>query len=242
MQFYFIRHAQSQNNARYFETGAEQDRSEDPDLSPTGYEQARCLARYLRQSAPARSLAVPDWNPQNISGFGITHLYCSLMLRAVATGTIVAQALDLSLVAWEDAHEGGGIYQHDDETGERIGLPGRNRAHFEARYPDLVLPESLGEEGWWNRPYEEREQRPRRARRFLHDLLARHGASDHRVAVISHGAFFSYLMNAILDLPPMPPPWFQMENTAITRIDFSEERIGFAYINNASHLSRDLIF
>jgi 2,3-bisphosphoglycerate-dependent phosphoglycerate mutase len=241
MQFYFIRHAQSQNNARYYETGSSQGRSEDPDLSPTGYEQAPYLARFLRQSAPARSRAVPDWNPQNVSGFGITHLYCSLMLRAVATGTIVGQALDLPLVAWEELHEVGGIVHYDDETGERTPLPGRNRAFFEARYPDLILPEGLGEEGWWSRPYEEREQRPHRARRFLHNLLDKHGDSDHRVAVISHGAFFSYLMHAILELPGTPPPWFHMGNTAITRIDFSEERIGISYMNNAVHLPRDLI-
>jgi len=48
-------------------------------------------------------------------------------------------------------------------------------------------------------------------------------------------------MNAILDLPSMPPPWFYMENTAITRINFSEERIGIAYMNNAGHLPRDLV-
>jgi 2,3-bisphosphoglycerate-dependent phosphoglycerate mutase len=241
MQFYFIRHGQSQNNARYVETGSSQGRSEDPDLTPTGYEQARYLARFLRQNGPARSRAVADWNPLNVSGFGITHLYCSLMIRAVATGTIVARALDLPLVVWEDLHEVGGIVHHDEETGERIPLPGKNRAYFEAHYPELILPEGLGKEGWWSRPYEEREQRPLRARRFLHDLLDRHGDSDDRVAVISHGAFFSYLVHAILELPPMPPPWFYMENTAITRIDFSEERIAIAYTNNPSHLPRDLV-
>ena len=241
MQFYFIRHAQSQNNALYVETHSYQGRSEDPDLTPAGYEQARHLARFLSQSPPPRSLPVPDWNPQNVSGFGITHLYCSLMIRAVATGTIVAQALDLPLVAWEDVHEVGGIVQRDDETGERTRLPGKNRAYFEAHYPDLILPESLGEEGWWSRPYEEREQRPHRARRFLHDLLDRHGDSDDRVAVISHGAFFSYFMHAILDLPADPPLWFSLANTGITRIDFLEERFVIAYINNAGHLPRDLV-
>jgi 2,3-bisphosphoglycerate-dependent phosphoglycerate mutase len=241
MQFYFIRHAQSQNNALYVETRSYEGRSEDPDLTPTGYEQARHLARYLSQSPSSRSLPVPEWNPQNVGGFGITHLYCSLMIRAVATGTIVAEALNLPLVAWEDLHEVGGVVYRDDETSERIGLPGKNRAYFEAHYPDLVLPNSLGEEGWWSRPYEEREQRPERARRILRDLLDRHGESEDRVAVISHGAIFGYLMHAILDLPPDPPLWFALENTSITRINFLEERIAIAYINNASHLPQDLV-
>jgi 2,3-bisphosphoglycerate-dependent phosphoglycerate mutase len=241
MQLYFIRHAQSQNNALYAETRSFQGRSEDPDLTPAGYEQARHLARFLCQGAEPRSLAVHDWNPLNVGGFGITHLYCSLMIRAVATATIIARALDLPLVAWEDLHEVGGVVQRDDETGERIGLPGSNRAYFEAHYPDLVLPKSLGEEGWWNRAYEEREQRPQRARSFLRDLLDRHGDSDDRVAVLSHGAFFSYVMHAILELPPEPMLWFSLENTAITRIDFLEGRIRLAYTNNATHLPRDLI-
>lgn len=241
MEFYFIRHAQSQNNALYLETQSYKGRDEDPGLTPAGYEQAQHLARHLSQSPPARSLPLPDWNPQNAKGFGITHLYCSLMIRAVATGTIVARALGLPLVAWEDLHEVGGIAYRDDETGERFSLPGRNRAYFEAHYPDLILPEWLGEDGWWNRPYEERNQRPVRARRLLHDLLDRHGDSDDRVAVISHGAFFSYLMHAILDLPEDPPWWFSLSNTGITRIDFRGERLMISYIDNARHLPRELV-
>jgi 2,3-bisphosphoglycerate-dependent phosphoglycerate mutase len=241
MQFYFIRHAQSQNNARWIETQSNQGRTEDPDLSPAGYDQARYLARFLSQSPPPRSLPVPDWNPQNVCGFDITHLYCSLMVRAVATGTIVARALDLPLVTWEDLHEAGGVVHIDDETAEPVGLPGNNRAYFETHYPDLVLPEGLGDEGWWNRPLEERGQRPARARRVLNDLLHRHGDSDDRVAVISHGAFFGYLMSAMLDLPSAPPPWFGLSNTGIARIDFSEERLIVSYVNNTTHLPRDLI-
>ena len=241
MQFYFIRHAQSQNNALYLENMSYEGRTEDPELTPTGYEQVRHLARYLSYSPPPRSLPVPEWNPQNVDGFGITHIYCSLMVRAVATGTIVAQALGLSLVAWMDLHETGGIMQIDQETDERIGLPGNNRAYFETHYPDLILPDGLGAEGWWNRPPEEYEQRPVRARRFLNELLHRHGDSDDRIAVISHGAFFGYLMHAILDLPTTPPPWFGLSNTGITRIDFSEENLVISYVNNTAHLPRDLV-
>ena len=241
MQFYFIRHAQSENNARWLEDQSYEGRSEDPELTDTGYEQARHLARYLSQSPPPRSLPLPEWNPQNAAGFGITHLYCSLMVRAVATGTIVAQALALPLVAWEDLHETGGILEIDKETQEPVGLPGNNRAYFEAHFPDLVLPEGLGEEGWWNRPVEDRELRPIRARRVLEELLDRHGDSDDRVAVISHGGFFGHFMLTVLDLPAASPLWFGVANTGITRIDFGQDRRIVSYVNNTVHLPRELI-
>ena len=241
MQFYFIRHAQSENNALWLENLSYQGRTEDPELTATGYQQARHLARHLSTSPPPRSLPMPEWNPQNAGGFGITHVYCSLMVRAVGTGTIVARALGLPLVAWEDLHEVGGIVRIDEETEERLGLPGPNRAYFETNYPDLILPEELGEEGWWDRPVEEREQRPIRARRVLEELLNRHGGSDDRVAVISHGGFFGYLMHAMLDLPAESPLWFGISNTGITRIDFHQERSIVAYVNSAAHLPRDLV-
>jgi 2,3-bisphosphoglycerate-dependent phosphoglycerate mutase len=241
MQFYFIRHAQSRNNALYAETRSYKGRSEDPDLTPMGRQQARALGEYLRQGPADRTLPPPEWNPQNVGGFDVTHLYTSLMIRSVATGTILAQALGLPLVAWVDLHEVGGVVERDDEGMDPVGLPGRNRAYFEAHYPDLILPESLGEAGWWNRPYEERERRPERAQRFVRELLQRHDDSEDNVAVISHGAFYSYVMHAIFELPHDPPLWFYLENTAVTRLSFTEEGVALVYANNASHLPRDLV-
>jgi broad specificity phosphatase PhoE len=49
----------------------------------------------------------------------------------------------------------------------------------------------MGEEGWWNRPFEAELHRPERARRVLVELLQRHGGSNDRVAMVSHGAFIT---------------------------------------------------
>jgi 2,3-bisphosphoglycerate-dependent phosphoglycerate mutase len=244
MQFYFIRHAQSQNNELWAQTGSWDGRNEDPDLTSLGREQAGQLAEFLGQpGAP-----VPDriwaWDAQNLGGFGLTHLYCSLMVRSVATGTVVARALDLPLVAWQDVHEVGGIHHRDWESGESTGLPGKNRAYFESHYPDLLLPEGLGEEGWWNRPHEAREERPPRARRFWNELLQRHGSTDDRVAVISHGGFYGHLMRALLDLPD--GHWFSLNNVGITRLDLVEvEEYGQVltvhYMNRVDFLPRELV-
>ena len=239
MQFYFIRHGQSENNALWKRTGSSKGRSEDPELTEIGRQQSEFVAQFLRR---ADSTAVVNGSDvQNVAGFGITHLYSSLMVRAVATGTAIAKALDLPLVAWEDLHERGGIYLKDEETGERIGQPGKDRAYFEAHYPDLVLPDSLGEAGWWNRPFEEPEQRLTRAQRFWRDLMERHGHTDDRVAVVSHGGFYNDLLAAILNLPEREAYWFVLNNAAITRIDFNDDRIGLIYLNRIDFLPKELV-
>jgi 2,3-bisphosphoglycerate-dependent phosphoglycerate mutase len=241
MQFYFIRHGQSENNALWKRTGSAKGRSVDPGLTEIGQQQAELLAQFLRREAQDTAAAVHSSDTQNVAGFGVTHLYSSLMLRAVATGTVIAKALDLPLVAWEDLHERGGLYLEDEQTGEHIGQAGRNRAYFEAHYPDLVLPDSLGEAGWWNRPFEEAEQTFPRAKRFLRDLLERHGHTDDRVIVVSHGGFYNDLLAAILNLPERENYWFSLKNAAITRIDFDDERIGLIYMNRVDFLPKNLV-
>ena len=161
MQLYYIRHAQSENNLLWELTGSGDSRKVDPDLTDLGQQQSLYLAQFLR----AEGLDTYSRNPdvQNVTGFGITHLYCSLMLRAVQTGAAIARALDLSLTGWRDLHETGGMFLQDPETGEYLGQPGQSRAFFAAHYPELTLPETVTEDGWWNRPFEELEERPARA-------------------------------------------------------------------------------
>ena len=239
MQFYFIRHGQSENNALWKRTGSGKGRSIDPELTEIGRQQSEIFAQFLRRSDP--HVVVNGRDTQNVAGFGITHLYSSLMIRAVATGTAIARALDLPLVAREDLHERGGIYLKDEETGERIGQAGHHRAYFEAHYPDFVLPDSLGEAGWWNRPFDEPEQRLPRAQRFWHDLMERHGHTDDRVAVVSHGGFYNDLLAVILSLPERERYWFALKNAAISRIDFDDERIGLVYLNRVDFLPKELV-
>lgn len=261
MQLYYIRHAQSTNNALYDSTSEYSARSADPGLTPLGFRQAEALASFLETRNGGRA---PDGGDvQNTLGFGLTHLYTSLMLRAVATAACVAEALRLPLHAWTDLHEGGGIYLDDPETGETYGLPGAPRSFFEAHYPQLRLPEALDETGWWNRPFETRLERRARARRVLAELLRRHGDQPDRVALISHGGFYNHIMAALLNLQdglaPIPAQaaqelnaenvllgaqtaaWFSMNNVAITRIDFTGDEVKIMYLNRVDFLPRELI-
>jgi len=243
MQLYFIRHGESANNALYTRTGSSAGRHEDPELTETGQQQARYLAHFL-----ARPYTPSGYDPHNRQGFGLTHLYTSLMQRAVATGLPVAAALDLPLVAWEVIHEHGGIFVHDEETGERTGLPGADRDFFSNQFPTLVLPEDFPEGGWWNRPFEESAAVTDRAHQFLTDLLERHGDTEDRVAIISHGRFYQGFLAAVLgaSLPEtgredIQEIWFAINNVAITRIDFHNTRANPVYFNRVDFLPDHLI-
>jgi 2,3-bisphosphoglycerate-dependent phosphoglycerate mutase len=238
MQLYFIRHAQSGNNLLYQETQSSHGRSEDPELTDLGRQQAERLAQFLQQPKPS-----PTWDgrdAQNVAGFGITHLYTSLMVRAVETGYAVAQALGLPLVAWRDLHEEGGIYM-DDGQGNRLGRPGKSRSFFAENYPRLVLPDGLDDGGWWNRPYEADEERPERAARLVKELLAQHGRTDDRVAVISHGGFYNHFIAAVLRMPRKTGLWYALNNVALTRIDFFPDWVDLVYHNRLDYLPREMI-
>lgn len=249
MQLYYIRHAQSVNNALWEATGVSDLRSIDPELTELGYQQAQCLAQCLLQEDA--TYLTRRYDSQNLAGFGITHLYCSLMVRAIETALPVAAALQLPLMAWEDLHEEGGVYVKHPETGERLGMPGKSRAYLEEHYPDLVLEDAMNPQGWWSRPFEEREQRRDRALRVIARLLQKHGGTTDRVAWVSHGGFYYQFLSALLGLsepdaltgPNLPgltcPINFEINNVAISRIDFGEGEhggINLVYLNRINHL------
>ncbi len=237
MQLYFIRHAQSANNKLYDETGNWNGRDSDPELTDLGHEQARRLAEHAACAGGATSRRDYPYR----SGFGFTHLYSSLMVRALETASYLSAALHLPLVAWEDLHEVGGIFVIDDESGEYIGQPGKSRSELAARFPGAQLPSTLTESGWWNRPHETVELQAQRARRFLNELAERHGGTDDQVAVVSHGGFYNFVMGGLLGIQADTGIWFSINNTGLTRFNFKLEGIELAYANRVEHLPTELI-
>jgi 2,3-bisphosphoglycerate-dependent phosphoglycerate mutase len=234
MRLYFIRHAQSTNNALFDNTGAEQGRSDDPELSDLGQRQAKLLAQHILET---KSGLEPG-------GFGLTHLYASPMVRAAHTASEISSVTGLRLHLWEDWHETGGIWL-GNANGERIGREGKNRSYLEQRFAGVHVPESIGDAGWWSRPFEPDDQVFVRAERAWNDFLERHGGTSDRVAVVSHGTFFAYIMSVVLKLEiGRGKAWLQKHNTAITRIDHLENEFGstvLVYQNQVSHLPADLI-
>jgi 2,3-bisphosphoglycerate-dependent phosphoglycerate mutase len=245
MELYFIRHGQSVNNANW--SKEEYQESPDPTLTEIGHEQAEILAEFLKKNQTITN--GEEWNTQNRYGFGITHIYTSLMERAAFTAAPIAQALDIPLIAWKEIHEEGGIYSREGNA-DKLGLPGRPRSFFMENFRTLTLPDDLDETGWWNRPYEADEERQPRADQVFAELLARHkdqeGRPEHRVAFVSHGGFFMRLVCAMLKLPWRQAAlglrsWFLLNNCSISRFDIYRNELTVAYINRTDHLPDHLI-
>src|SRR5512141_1383885 len=171
MELYFIRHGQSVNNVNW----GKPDYLENPDapLTGLGLEQAQYVANFLKKAQPI--VDPQPWNIQNRFGFGLTHIYTSLMERAVQTAAPTARALGIPFEAWQEIHEVGGIYAREGELKFK-GLPGRPRSYFEQNFPELMLSSKFNGTGWWNnRPVETQEECHVRTKNFLSDLLAKHG-------------------------------------------------------------------
>ena len=246
MQLYFIRHGQSMNNAHWQDPNYTE--SPDPALTDAGKEQAQLLGNFLEKMQALREHK--DWDVHNRHGFGITHVYTSLMERAVHTAQPIARALNVPFAAWTEIHESGGIFGRDGES-KFQGLPGKPRAWYEANVPELVLPESLNGTGWWNsRPQEKEEEAYERAKLVWADLLIRHtdleGQPPHRVIFVSHGGFFVHLVCAMLDLPWRQASnglksWFTLNNCSISRFDVYKGDVSICYLNRTDHLPDHLI-
>lgn len=240
LQLYFIRHGQSTNNIIPYEKNEDYlfERSTDPDLTALGIEQARLIAETLAQ--PYRPDGV---DPQNRAGFGLTHLYCSLMIRAVKTASAIAEKTHLPLVAWPELHETGGLFDTELIDGEPVlvGQPGHGRSYFATHFPRLVLPEDLPESGWYNREKEPRESYAIRARAIFDRIMVEHSGTDHRVGLVMHGGIFARIISAIFNLQA-ENYWLLMNNCAVSRVDVRPDgRITLVYLNKVDHLPDHLI-
>lgn len=239
MRLYFVRHAQSTNNALVDRTGSEQGRSHDPPLTEAGHRQAEAVAAYLA-AGPMGTVSSRE-DGKDLLGFGITHVYCSLMDRAIVTARHIARELHLPLVGHTEVFEAGGLFLDDPATGERTGLPGKNAAELRAAYPELVVPPEIGETGWWNRPFEPYEERAARATRVVRTLIDRHGGTEDHVCLVSHGEFFNWFSRELLGLDSPRTVSLSMNNTAIARFDLYAGLIVVRYLNRTEHLPPELI-
>lgn len=239
MRIYFIRHAQSNNNALWLETRSSHGRNEDPALSRLGEAQAQRLAEYIWQVDAENRDGKTSGYP--VQGFGFTHLYCSLMHRSIATAYPLSKVIGLSASAYGMFCEYGGVYLKDEVTGQVNGKPGKSCSFFEQHYPDVKLPDEITEDGWWNKPQESEIDFHARVKEACAFILQRHHASDDRVAIVSHGDFYQAFMAHMLGIPFDARIWFGIKNCGITRLDLVDGNLGLIFANRVDYLGELLV-
>jgi len=246
MKLYLIRHAESENNARWTETGAINGYTPDPLLTEKGHRQASLLAKHLARQNDVNGLSKRD--PFNRRGYQITHVYTSLMQRAIQTASYITETLNLPLQGRAELCERGGLVQEGPGQEKPIGIPGPGRSFFAASYPNLIIPTSVQESGWWNRPYESPDEAGLRARRVLEEFHHQHGDTDDRVVIVSHGGFINKLLKELLGATKtdyydglLYGTWFGSSNTSITKIEYEPDLVLLTYHNRVDHLPAELI-
>ncbi len=244
MDLYIIRHAQSTNNALPAEVEL-RDRVCDPLLTELGYRQAELLAEHLATGCDGWSDAASA-DPEAGGGscaatYGITHLVCSPMKRTLLTAQPVSRALGLAAEIWPDIHEHGGIYLDHGEPVGKVGYPGITRLELVAQFPGYRAPDALTAQGWWFDGFEEWDACLSRAGQVARRLRAMH-ASDTGIAMVTHGAFASALIMALVGTPPDAGVHFSHHNTGISLVHFRPDGgIRLRYLNRVPHLPPELI-
>ena len=84
-----------------------------------------------------------------------------------------------------------------------------------------------------------------RADQVLQELYVRHGKTDDRVALVSHGGFFQALLTALFGFAQPGRTlgeetrwlWFRINNTSVSRIDFADDAIRVLYLNRVDFFS-----
>ena len=244
MNVFLIRHAESVNN-RIAESRDYADfiatRSFDPEITDTGELQAAALAAHVASSKHPEFIRKGHAQPQ---GYGFTRIVCSPMLRTLQTAAPSAVALGLPLEVWPDIHEQGGLFEGDpsDAAGVR-SYPGLKRAEMVARFGELVLPDTVTEQGWWRGGYEDYPESELRAAAVAERLMAlAQTEPETRLAFVSHGTFLNQLLRVLLGVPAEAPMYFFHANTGITRLEFTGD--GFRvlrYSNRIAHLTPALM-
>lgn len=245
MRLYLIRHAESANNVLYSSQSDLSGRSPDPDITEIGHQQSALLAAHLADPA-----GEPRHHPFLANGsrrYDLTHLYCSLMTRAMRTAGYIAEACAIPAIAHTEMFERGGIYDFD-RSGQPIGLPGPDSTYFRERFPGHVLPAGLNAHGWYDRPAETDDQFVERVRMVLAEIRQRHEHSPDVVALVIHGDFIDQVINELMGVQRKPENYqrswhknWAFHNTSISRIDFVDGSHSVVYLNRLDHLPFELI-
>lgn len=230
MELFLIRHAESRNNIRK----SDQERFSDPELTDNGRLQSNHLAEFLKKGLHLSRVEYEE-NEKPLD-----QVYCSAMKRSLETVNQVGVAIGLTPEVWIDIHEVGGIYEFNSNLTKKIGRSGLNRKQIHHTFPEYILPETLNDQGWWNKDAEIFSELNERVERVIKTLKDR-SEENIRIGMVAHGAFFSSFLCVLFNLKPAEGMAFQSHNCSISRITFEKnEKITIQYLNFFDYLPENL--
>ena len=230
MNLFLIRHAESKNNIckNY------QERVSDPELTENGHLQSTYLAEFLQKGL---HLSQREFE-ENQRPFD--QIFCSAMQRSLETVRPIGVAVGLKPEVWLDIHEVGGIYEFNADFTKKIGLPGLNREQIQCSFPDYLLPDGIGDDGWWNKSAETLPEIILRAERVL-NIIKNRAEENVRLGLVTHGAFISSFLSLLFNLNIADGIAFQSHNCSISRLTFERnKKVTIQYLNFYSYLPENL--
>ena len=170
----------------------------------------------VRHGESAGDETTPDWlltslgerqarlTGRRLATAGVTHILSSPLQRALATATTIADEIGHPRVeVWLELREG--------LSGTHRGLA---RTVLQERFPRALLPPEMTAEGW-EYPHDTRASFRARCQATLDRIQARFTPAD-QVVVVCHGGIATYLLHALLQIPPETPSWFALDYCGIT--------------------------
>ena len=220
MQFYLIRHAESENNAK-----PAYHRVEDPPLTAVGRLQAEYLSKWMRT-------------------LKFDMLISSPVLRALQTTRQIHELTGHHVHVWDNVFEEGGIYRgYGPDATE--GGPGLARQQVWQSATDdssqCTIDSSVGESGWWGRPRETSEEAVVRAAVVAKRMAAFSGSDQRVLAAVTHADFKRKLLMELIGKQINADLLGSLCNTGISRLTFEAGVWRLDCFNATSHLPAKLI-
>jgi probable phosphoglycerate mutase len=141
-----------------------------------------------------------------LRGHGITHIYSSSVQRTRETAELIAATLGLPV-------------EHSEQWQEHLipAIEGLTLAQVREQWPHLA-PDRM-DEPWWERDHgpggESFAALWERARRAWAALVERHGATPDHPALVTHGGFADFFLQAAIGIPQPTRHIFQLRNTGV---------------------------
>lgn len=248
--WFFIRHAESANNATNNNDSTDlgekynDDRVPDPRLTELGCRQAEKTGMYLAsEKVKVWKQEREDQKSMNLESPNFKAIYCSPMQRSLETADKIQKILDIPVFVNPDLCEVGGVFRgkrhvYSPKESKEV-CNGKKRSEIEKEFPNFQLDERITEQGWWGKPQETFKEASERAKKVV-ELLWEISYEDLQKAgteyqgntniLISHGLFQDMLMKRLfMQRSPVPTleetAIFPCENCAISQIALYDHTI-----------------